>query len=659
MRESPRRVCLQLLSRYTAPSPHCVRAYLATKKKAGARRSSSDAGSVPDLTGLLDTAVAEHGLPNSSAQKLRLFIETCMPLPIDVWDAVETLKKAFSLLQGRDPATDPKRSKRLEEAAKSLRNLSDTFSLLRTLRFAPLISREKVSGDSSDATMNAPLYVSLDLGLRQRRRHYHGGIIFQCVVLPDSYFDHLDAAEHNDALISPSGRGFKVAEGGNFSDLVRKHRPPGNFGSAFANFYTTAPIPVCVGVRISIGRLVELVYHEAMAAVERSSLDGWNELLQKSSIDFQGLEVLRQSLGHPLKYSETVQCIVSSVHGMDSASTKERFMVASRLWQEGISAEYLPQSGVMLSVLKRLRDDSSEGGASDWSLTELVGVCALLNIPFLVIVQPHLLRDKNAVRLRRFPYDVITQGSSSTSTSGSNERFVSLDLLASTILSGVVPEEDTDEPGDAVVATSSSSRDVNRSLHQRDVLPCILVEHDQYYSNDRDMYKSEVPQWKAHQKALKAISMSAQNYLSSLHGSTSALGSSGAASLSPVFAVADASFFVLRDFGTCLMKREAAEKSAIGAANETIEHHPKHKRVIKTLGVAIDSFMRRQGLWSYSTNPPSSPSVLTSGPTRQETSGGGSTLVTLLLYSKVDDRFDLVTLSSASRNQALSRRGGR
>jgi histidyl-tRNA synthetase len=680
MRESTRRVCSQLLSRFTAPSPHCLRQHLATRKKSGARRSSSDAGSTPDLAGLLDTAVAEHGLPKPSADKLRLFIESCMPLPIDVWEAIEALRRGFSLLQGRDLTVDPKRSKRLEEAAKSLRSLNDTFSLLRTLRFEPLISRQQVSGDSSDTAMNVPLYVSIDLGLRQRRRHYHGGIIFQCVVLPDSYFDQIDPAEHNDALISASGRGFKVAEGGNFSDLVRKHRPPGNFGSAFANYYTTAPIPFCVGVRISVGRLVELLYNEAMGVVERSSLDGWNELLQKSSIDFQGLEILRQSLGHPLKYSETVQCIVSSVHGMDSASTKERFMVASRLWQEGISAEYLPQSGVMLSVLKRLRDDSSEGGASDWSLTELVGVCALLNIPFLVIVQPHLLRDKNSVRLRRFPYDVITQGSSGTSASSSNERFVPLDLLASTILRDVVSEEDTDEPGDAIAPAPSSLRDLSRSHNQRDVLPCILVEHDQYYSNDRDMYKSEVPQWKAHQKALRGISMSAQNYLSSLHGpaSASAFGASGAASLSPVFAVADASFVVLRDFGTCLMKREAAEKSAIGAANETVERHPKHKRVIKTLGVAIDSYMRRQGLWSYSTSTSSSPSVPPSSSTRQDMSGGGyrmqqqqqqqqqqhqgqsgSSLVSLLLYSKVDDRFDLVTLSSASRNQSSSRRGGR
>jgi hypothetical protein len=356
-------------------------------------------------------------------------------------------------------------------------------------------------------------------------------------------------------------------------------------------------------------------------------MDGWNELLQKSSIDKQGLEILRQSLGHPLQYAEPIQCIVSSVHGMDTASTKERFLVASRLWQAGISAEYLPQSGVMLSLLKRLRDDSTEG-SSDWSLTELVGVCALLNIPFLVIVQPHLLRDKGSVRLRRFPYDVVAAG---TNTSSSNEVFVSLDDLATTILEDM-PEEDADDAGEAGLTAPSSFREHLQHRSHRE-MQCIFVDHDQYYGSDREK-KSEVPQWKTYLKATKSLSMSAQSYLSSLHGGGDS---------APVFAVADVSFLVLRDFGTALMKREVLEKSAMGAANETIERYPSHKRVMKTLGLAIDNFMKRQGFWH----------------TRQDTEQQqqGSSLITLLLYSKVDDRFDLVTLSCASRNGSFAKRG--
>jgi hypothetical protein len=330
--------------------------------------------------------------------------------------------------------------------------------------------------------------------------------------------------------------------------------------------------------------------------------------------------------------------------------------------------------------LKRLRDDSTDGGASDWSLTELVGVCALLKIPFLVIVQPHLLRDKNSVRLRRYPYDVISQGGATASAS-TNEAFVSLDVLASTILTDTAPDEAADEPVEA-----SSSRDAGRShVRENRPLPCILVEHDQYYGNDREMYKSEVPQWKAYLKAMKSISLSAQAYLGSLQGSYGAGAQSGGGAaatsgqsggapssppMTPVFAVADASFFVLRDFGTSLMRREGAERSAAGAATEAIERYPKHKRVLRTLGTAIDGFMRRQGYWSYSGSASASTSHALAQPSLIASSGGtsrqnqpsvhGSSLVTLLLYSKVDDRFDLVTLSSAaSRNGGHPKRAGK
>jgi hypothetical protein len=71
------------------------------------------------------------------------------------------------------------------------------------------------------------------------------------------------------------------------------------------------------------------------------------------------------SLGHPLLLSNSVRCVVASIHGMDSASSAERFLVASHLWREGISAEYLPQSGVMASLLKEQREEKRLGpGAS-------------------------------------------------------------------------------------------------------------------------------------------------------------------------------------------------------------------------------------------------------------------------------------------------------
>ena len=68
------------------------------------------------------------------------------------------------------------------------------------------------------------------------------------------------------------------------------------------------------------------------------------------------MDSIRHSLGHPLALASTVQCIVTGVHGMDAATATDRLLVASRLWTEGISAEYMPQSGVILSLLKRYRE---------------------------------------------------------------------------------------------------------------------------------------------------------------------------------------------------------------------------------------------------------------------------------------------------------------
>lgn len=49
------------------------------------------------------------------------------------------------------------------------------------------------------------------------------------------------------------------------------------------------------------------------------------------------MDLLRASLGHPLYFlSSTVRCVISGVHGLDAGSCNERFVVATRLWAEGM-----------------------------------------------------------------------------------------------------------------------------------------------------------------------------------------------------------------------------------------------------------------------------------------------------------------------------------
>jgi hypothetical protein len=190
------------------------------------------------------------------------------------------------------------------------------------------------------------------------------------------------------------------------------------------------------------------------------------------------------------------------------------------------------------------------------------------------------------------------------------------------------PEEN---PECSNLTTSGSNREAANS--KRASVACIFVDHDQFFEGEKSIAKMESSSYKAVFKTMKNIAQRCESFVSGL----SDLSLDGSESL-PVFAVADVSFFVLRDFGTALMKLPSNEKSASGACLEIIEQYPKHKRVLKTLGVAIDNFMRRAGFWvlGNSTNDPH--------PSRH--------LISMLLYSKADDRFDMVTLARPKANSS-------
>ena len=83
---------------------------------------------------------------------------------------------------------------------------------------------------------------------------------------------------------------------------------------------------------------------------------------QAEAGDAKGLETIRKSLGHPINFVASVRCVVASIDGMDAASSAERLFVASRLWAAGISAEYIPQSGGMMNLLKQQREETNSLG---------------------------------------------------------------------------------------------------------------------------------------------------------------------------------------------------------------------------------------------------------------------------------------------------------
>lgn len=113
-------------------------------------------------------------------------------------------------------------------------------------------------------------------------------------------------------------------------------------------------------MRFLIGKLVELVYLDASLASTNSTTD--NSLISDStkfSLDKHGIDVLRTSLAHPFSaIQSSVRCIVTGTSTLDGTDSLERLVVASRLWMEGISAEYMTQSGVINSLIKESRDDA-------------------------------------------------------------------------------------------------------------------------------------------------------------------------------------------------------------------------------------------------------------------------------------------------------------
>ncbi|KAL7563280.1 hypothetical protein ACA910_016641 [Epithemia clementina (nom. ined.)] len=614
-KETIRRYMFDLFSHFLAPSPCSLTTNAKTKKKK--KQSCREA-----VEKRLEHAVTALGLPRQAVKKLEVvFTET--PMPANAGESIAYLKRVISKLRSAESNSiaDPKRLKRFEDSAKSLRAFSDLLDLVQGL-----LKPHFTWKNATESKFSRPLFLSVDLGLRQRRKTYHGGIIFQAIVLPDNYFDDIKE-ETNDELILASGRGLKIATGGEFSELVRKNRPPGNFASTFLQHYTTSPIPFCFGVGFSIGKLVELLYIYA-------AMDHIDVPIDTSSIS--DIQQMRKLLCHPLNSAKSVDAIVASAHGMDSLNLSERFLVSSRLWSEGVAAEYLAHSGVMLSLLKRMREDIQEPAAtSDWSLTELYGVCALLKIPYVVIVQSHLLREKESVRLIRVMMD-----SAGNNGSISSESFVSLDNLAGVILDGLSIES---EPMELELSHGNQQAPLppSNSRATRVRVNCILIDNDVYFGGDHEVYKSETPHWKSHLKTIRKVELQAETFLGSIGG----FQESGTNDV-PVFAVSDATFWALRDFGTALMKLENKEQSAKGAFLEAAQQYPKYKRSLKTLADAIDNYMRKAKIWTGNSSRDATSS--------SSTAAGATSLLTVLLYSKNDDRFDLVTLNlqSHSPNQA-------
>ena len=149
---------------------------------------------------------------------------------------------------------------------------------------------------------------------------------------------------------------------------IRKFRPPGNFASIQLDHYTAAKIPLGVGVRFFVRKMVERLYMDA--AMSKSEVHS-KELASDGSFSggvktiSSSLDIMRKSLGHPFANTNTMHCIVASFNGLDNARFKERASVAARLWMEGIIAEYFAQNGALMGLRQNSFSSNNQSDAND------------------------------------------------------------------------------------------------------------------------------------------------------------------------------------------------------------------------------------------------------------------------------------------------------
>ena len=344
LKDDLRRECFLIFTKFLSCAPYEISRLVNKRSRKSKRKQYKSRQSNWNLDSCIEDLTSNYGLPLESANRLKTFLTGCLPLSCKIESCLNSIQASTNKLKNIDikGEMDSKRSRRYADIAKHLGRIRRLIHSMRAMGLYPLVdafAANKTKSSQGDNRVTAPAFISIDLGLRQRRRHMHGSIFFQAVVLPEDYFiGVMDTNfEDNETLLSAQGVGVKVAEGGRFDDLVRKFRPPGNFGSVRFDHYTAAPIPVSIGVRFILGNFMERVFVNSKYDSGWSSLSEWIDSHATKISNKIAVDAVKNSLA-----PNTVRCVVASVNGMDNVSAmEERALVASRLWLAGISAEYM------------------------------------------------------------------------------------------------------------------------------------------------------------------------------------------------------------------------------------------------------------------------------------------------------------------------------
>jgi hypothetical protein len=223
-KESSKKACLSIFARVTASVPGALFEHIGLPQRkrsfSVSQKGSVDGAEMPDARSLIEANVNSKVFSKSCGKRLELFLTSgCSPLPANIDEALDTILVAIGnvrMLDAKDQGTDPRRLKRYSEIDKCVKSLKHVVFLVKTMGIGPIHGSKNTSASS---VICRPIYLALDLGLRQKRKHYNGQLVFQAIVLPDNFFE-IDPSEKGNNRKSILGLGTKVAEGGRYDDLV-------------------------------------------------------------------------------------------------------------------------------------------------------------------------------------------------------------------------------------------------------------------------------------------------------------------------------------------------------------------------------------------------------------------------------------------------------
>ena len=250
----------------------------------------------------------------------------------------------------------------------------------------------------------------------------------------------------------------------------------------------------------------------------------------------------------------------------------------------------------------------------------------MLQIPFVIIVQPHLLKEVSSVYLRSMGSDLTLKSNVSE-----GDELVHLSSLVSSIKTKLSSFQDQDY--DSSETFVSTNKQLSRGLSQKEV-GSIAKPHQSSPEVDVTYAKTvekreKTTKIKRPKDIEKKASQSAKSYLKRICN----LLETQSTSCVPVIAI-DLPFSVLREFGTVVMSQNGRLH---GAASQISGNYSKYKKNLRLLESELEKLLTR-------VNSPN-----TDGGKKKSFSQKEAESLILLLYSIPDDNTDLLEINGRNR----------